>query len=279
MDISIIVITFNSAHCIEQCVSDAQQALAGAKLSGEIIVFENGSTDGTTQKLQRLEGQHENLKVIYSPYNTGTTTSRNAAMKESVGDYILVLDSDAFLTADCIAELRTYLIQNPEFGLVGPKLTYASGNFQLSYDDFPTVQRKLERALFLKNIEKRPLPGAQAMEVDYLISAYWLFTREVYETVGPLDENIFYAPEDVDFCIRVWKAGFKIGYVPSYQMVHDAQELSRGFVINKFKFLHLKGLAYYFRKHGYAFNIKGVRQQIKDAVSARMDKLQSTPGA
>ena len=59
------------------------------------------------------------------------------------------------------------------------------------------------------------------MEVDYLISACWLFTREVYEKVGPLDEQIFYAPEDVDFCIRVWKAGFKIGYVPEYKMVHD----------------------------------------------------------
>ena len=269
MDISIIVITFNSAHCIEQCVADAQNALNSANLKGEIIVFENGSSDGTTEKLKSLETQYDNLKVIYSPHNTGTTTSRNAAMKESTGDFILVLDSDAFLTTECITGLRQFLINNPEYGLVGPMLTYASGNFQLSYDDFPTAQRKFERFLFLKSIEKRPIPGAAAMEVDYLISACWLFTREVYEKVGPLDEQIFYAPEDVDYCIRVWKAGFKIGYVPEYKMVHDAQELSRGFVLNRFKFLHLQGLAYYFRKHSYMFSLKKVRQRIEEAVVAR----------
>lgn len=275
VDIGIVVITFNSNHCIEQCIQDAQASLRGADLSGQICVYENGSNDGTTEKLRRLEAEQDNLKVIYAEENQGTTVSRNAAMQACDSDYFLVLDSDAFLTAECLKGMHEFMQHNPEFGMLGPKLTYASGNFQLSYDDFPTLQRKFERFLFLKKMEKAPEPHAQLAEVDYLISACWLFRRDVYQQIGGLDENIFYAPEDVDYCIRVWKAGYKIGYLPSVSMVHDAQELSRGFVLNKFKLLHAKGLLYYFNKHGYMFGLDVVRRQIKQAVEQRKNTIQS----
>lgn len=276
MDLSIIIITFNSAHCIERCIQDAQHAMDANGLKGEICLFENGSVDGTGEIVRKLEEVYQNLKVIYASENKGTTVSRNAAMEKSTGQYLLVLDSDAFITPECLQGLYHFLQQHKDYGMVGPKLTYASGNFQLSYDDFPTMQRKFERLLFLKSIEKTPQPKTQQSDVDYLISACWLFRREVYEQVGPLDENIFYAPEDVDYCIRIWKAGYKIGYLPTVEMVHDAQELSRSFKLNKFQFLHAKGLLYYFSKHHYFFNLAGVRQRIMRAVDNRISASKSS---
>lgn len=76
-----------------------------------------------------------------------------------------------------------------------------------------------------------------------------ILPSSVVDKVGLLDENIFYAPEDVDYCLRIWKSGFKIIYDPQVSAVHHAQEISRGFTFNKATVEHIKGLFYYFRKH------------------------------
>jgi len=87
--------------------------------------------------------------------------------------------------------------------------------------------------------------------VDYAISAVWVIKKEVLKIVGLLDENIFYSPEDVDYCLRLWKAGYKIIYEPRVPVIHHTQEISRGFKLNSAMLNHIKGLIYYFRKHGY----------------------------
>jgi len=90
-------------------------------------------------------------------------------------------------------------------------------------------------------------------DVDYAISAFWLFHRSLLDKVGLLDEKIFYAPEDVDFCLRIWKAGLRIVYQPSVSVIHHTQEISRGWKLNSAKINHLKGLVYFFVKHRYLF--------------------------
>jgi GT2 family glycosyltransferase len=75
--------------------------------------------------------------------------------------------------------------------------------------------------------------------------------KEVLKNVGLLDENIFYAPEDVDYCLRIWLAGYKVVYNSEVSAIHHAQEISRGLKINRATINHIKGLAYYFKKHKY----------------------------
>ena len=106
--------------------------------------------------------------------------------------------------------------------------------------------------------------------VDYAISAFWMFRRDVLEKVGLLDERIFYSPEDVDFCIRIWKAGYCIKYFPQVSVIHDAQEISRakGVKINIFTLSHLKGLLYLFLKHRYLFGLQGLYHRIGRTVAS-----------
>jgi GT2 family glycosyltransferase len=73
------------------------------------------------------------------------------------------------------------------------------------------------------------------------------------EKVGFLDEKIFYSPEDVDYCLRIWQAGFKIHYLPTVSVIHNTQEISRGYKLNRAKLSHIAGLFYLFYKHGYLF--------------------------
>jgi GT2 family glycosyltransferase len=121
--------------------------------------------------------------------------------------------------------------------------------------------------------------------VDYAISAFWLMRRDLIELTGPLDERIFYAPEDVDFCLRVWLKGRRVVYRPDLEVVHDAKEQSRSLRGLLFTWRDLQGLLYYFRKHGYAFSTDRLYRRIgrprtgfRPAPMVSTHRLQEGPG-
>ena len=254
MQISVIILCWNSQQHIRECLTSLLASLSGDFEQFEIFVVDNGSQDQSRKILEEFE--HSNptvIKTIFLDSNAGTTYSRNLALKQAAGDYIAILDIDVVVPQRIFSQLLDTLKEFPQIGMVAPKLVYRNGNFQKSTDDFPTLLEKLRRYFFLKNIEQAEGEhiDSDSRPVDYAISAFWLLKKEVLAKVGLLDEKIFYAPEDVDYCLRIWKAGYKIIYVPSCELMHDAQEISRGFKFNKAFREHLKGLFYYFVKHRY----------------------------
>jgi len=266
MKISAVVLSFNSKRHIEKCVRSLAQAFAALGGENELWVVENGSSDGSVQILQALEHEFPSLlKVIYNERNLGTTVSRNQALRRATGEYVLVMDSDAWVEAPTLAALIGTLDADPRCGIVVPRLEYPDGRFQLSTDTFPTLVRKLHRLVGLRNLEASAKPPTEPCTVDYAISALWLFRRSLLDAVGLLDERIFYSPEDVDFCLRVWKAGYTVVYDPRVKAVHDAQELSRGAKLNGFATRHAKGLAYLFWKHGYFLGLNRLYRRIEAA--------------
>ena len=135
---------------------------------------------------------------------------------------------------------------------------------------FPTMFEKFCKAFPVKSIQRigermevqePPYPGAESWPVDYLLSACWLMRPELLRTVGFLDEKIFYAPEDTDYCMRVWKAGWKAAYCPSAEIIHEYQRLSKKKLFSRMNWEHLKGLAYMFMKHRYLFTAPKLRQK------------------
>lgn len=263
-DVSAVILSFNSISYIEKCLRSLLFSFDECNLKGEIHVVDNGSTDGSAKLLKNMQDKYpDQLSVIFQNGNTGTTKSRNRALKKSSGKYIVVLDSDAYMNSDALISLISYLKYNPTVGLVAPGLIYPDGRFQLSVDIFPTVIRKIKRLFYLKSFEENA-NGQTTGAVDYAISACWMLRKEVVEVVGLLDEKIFYSPEDVDYCIRIWTSGYQVHYYPSTSIVHDAQEISRpkGFLINRFTIRHVKGLAYLFAKHNYMFSLGNLYKKI-----------------
>lgn len=273
MDVSVVILTFNSARYIERCLNDLITALEEANKKYEIFVIDNGSRDDSPRLVEALKKQRSaNIQLIAFDHNTGTTFSRNQGLAQATGENIIILDSDAYVNANALSHLCNYLETNKACGLAAPKLVYPDGRFQLSTDQFPTFVRKLQRFLFLKKMESQskaqePVSGP----VDYAISAFWMIPRRVVNQVGLLDERIFYSPEDVDYCIRIWKAGFTIDYIPQVSVIHDAQEISRpkGFSINWFTLSHAKGLFYLFWKHKYFFSGKRFCRKALAAVASK----------
>jgi len=268
MKLSAVILSFNSKRYLEHCIRQLIAALEMLDGPFEIFVCENGSSDGSVDILKSLEAEFpEAVKGIYFTTNRGTTVSRNVALSRSSGEYVLIIDSDTYVNFDVIRFLIERLIDEPRCGIAVPTLTYPDGRYQISVDRFPTLIHKARRFFMLKNMENQVdrLGGlSESRVVDYAISAFWIFRRDVLEQVGLLDERIFYSPEDVDFSIRIWKAGYYIKYFPQVSVIHDAQEISRakGVKINIFTLSHLKGLLYLFVKHRYAFGLRGLYHRI-----------------
>ena len=247
-----VILSFNSARTISKCLSTLTDDSSEAPGPERIIVVDNGSTDDSRKLIEGFAEKHSHIQLIALETNHGTTYSRNRALDLVDTDTVLILDSDAYMPANVLKILRDELAASPEVGIIAPRLEYPDGRYQLSTDQFPTAIQKIKRYFFLRAMERSD--EAPRSTVDYAISATWLLRTEAMKAVGQFDEKIFYSPEDVDYCMRVWKAGYQVMYEPSAVVVHDAQELSRSKIPNRFTFSHELGLLYYFRKHGYLFS-------------------------
>lgn len=267
MDISFIILTWNSERYIENCINSIHSSLNGSRYRYQVFIVDNGSSDNTVGILERLKNDCPDiLNLIMLKKNTGTTYSRNVALKKAKGRYICIMDSDVQIFPETLEGLIATLQHHPDAGLAVPEIRYPDGKLQKSIDRFPTITRKIYRYFFLKNLEKKENQvdrPRKPVEADYAISACWVMKKDVIYKVGFLDEKIFYAPEDVDFCLRVWRAGYKIIYNPTVKIIHHTQEISRGFKINSALLNHIKGLIYYFIKHRYFFKAPSFRMTEK----------------
>ena len=257
IQLSLVLLTWNSEKYIQRCVESLKSSLSDSAYKWEAIIVDNGSLDNTVPILKKLSQENpDQFHICLLPFNHGTTVSRNIALKKARGTFVAIVDSDIEITQKIFPLLIDVLEKDDSIGLVAPQILYPSGKWQKSYDRFPTIFQKINRFFRLKAVENRQrlLKTVETRKnVDYAISAFWLFRRTLLDTVGLLDEKIFYSPEDVDYCLRIWKAGYGIVYFPGCSVVHHSQEISRGWKINKAKFHHLAGLFYFFRKHRYFF--------------------------
>lgn len=120
---SVVILSFNSQRTINRCLDALVSTLNSYPEESEIIVIENGSSDDSVAMLKGKVDEYPNaIKPIYFEENTGTTVSRNAALDVSTGRYVLILDSDAYIEKEALDTLVEYLKENPEVGMVAPKL-------------------------------------------------------------------------------------------------------------------------------------------------------------
>ncbi len=266
LKLSIVILTWNSEKLLRRCLSSICKNTALE--SYEIIIIDNNSVDGTRDFLKSLNSD-KFYRVIFNNQNKGVAPARNQGIKIAKGKYILILDVDTIVTQNAIDTLVQYLDGNQNCGLVAAKLTDINNNLQYTCRLFPTIVSKfLRRTPFrwsqklLDKEEMREWDHSSIKEVDYVIGACQLVRASVFEKIGLLDENIFYGPEDVDFCLRVWQAGYKVVYNPEAIIIHDEQRITKRKLLSKVSWEHAKGLVYFFWKHKYLFSRKSLYRSI-----------------
>ncbi len=281
--VGFVILTWNSESVINSCLDSILDCKKD--IIPIISIIENGSSDKTPEILRNYEEKFskENIKhkIFYETENLGTTKSRNKGihyLQSQKPNYICILDSDTVVNPKAIKNLINALENNPTIGIVGPKMTNRKNQIQQSARKFPTLTLKLMKAIPIKSVQQKGeqqekyifSKKSEIYPVEYLLSACWLLPSSILEKVGTLDEKIFYAPEDVDYCLRVWKSGFKCCFVPASEIIHEYQRLSKKQLLSKHNFEHVKGLAYYFKKHHYLWNTKNIAKTINSSKTSPM---------
>lgn len=272
-DISFVIITWNSEKYIYQCIRSYIESVHREHLNAEFLIVDNGSKDRTTDIVENdilsklpadITGRLFRLRK-----NLGTTISRNIALKAVSGNHIVVCDSDTEFMEGEWKEVFKYL-NNSGVGIIAPQLIYPDGKIQNSVKYFPTLTDKvlkLKKIFFnLKagscNDFYEDFPWNSPRSVDTAISACWILKKSLLNQVGLLDEKIYYSPEDIDYCLRVWKTKSSVIYYPSLKLIHHTQQISHRKPFSKQSISHLFGLIYYFKKHHYFFSAEKIRKSI-----------------
>lgn len=253
-----VILTWNSERYIQKCL---ESILGLCSIKPYIVIIDNGSYDSTKEIVDQFIKKYDHQITLFcNTSNLGTTVTRNKGLREAkkyCPDYLCVLDSDTVINEYAISFLVKKLDEDNSIGIVGPKMITSKGEEQISGRNFPTITEKICKVIPISKIqeygEKLEIVKCDnpdiSHEVDYLMSACWLFNSTLVESVGYLDENIFYAPEDAEYCVRVWKAGYKIVFCPEVHIIHEWQRISKQKVVSKHNYEHIKGLLYMFWKH------------------------------
>lgn len=225
MDLSIIIVNFNTKVILRDCLNNIINTKI--HLDYEIIVVDNGSLDGS---VAMVKAEFPNIKLIAGE-NIGLSKGYNVGLKNSSGRYILYLGSDAFPKDRTIDGMVSVLDDDQSIGIATCKLVLRNGMLDLdAHRGFPTPWTSITHftglgKLFPKSrLFNSYFLGQQDFskphEIDLCISHFMLVRRSVFEYVGMWDEDFFVYGEDVDFCYRTKKVGYKIMYLPMFEAIH-----------------------------------------------------------
>jgi N-acetylglucosaminyl-diphospho-decaprenol L-rhamnosyltransferase len=216
--VSAVVVTLNALPWVQR----ALESVRGC----ETVVVDHGSTDGTVD-LVRTRFPHATL---VEQGNRGLGAGWNAGIERSRGEYVLLLNADAWLVADALERLVEFADSRPDAAYVGPRLRNADGTLQRSARAFPTVWRLATEYLFLRKLAPRSsalnafyaggFDHDEVREADWLMGACMLVRRAAIEEVGGLDERFFLFSEETDWCYRFRRAGWSVVFYPGAECVH-----------------------------------------------------------
>ncbi len=271
MKLSIVILTWNSLDLLKRCLCSVKTNTTIRDY--EIIIVDNNSIDGTRKFLASMDN-NDRYRLIFNSRNKGVGCARNQGIRIANGVYILILDVDTIVTSGAIDKLVGYLDDTIKCGLVAAKMTDIDGNLQYTCRKYPTIWSKLLRRIplnwaqqLLTEEEMRDWSHTCIREVDYVIGACQLMRKSVVEQVGLLDEKIFYGPEDIDFCLRIWQAGHRVVYNPEAVIIHDEQRITKKKIFSRLSWEHAKGLAHFFWKHKYLHSRKSLYKSIPTSIA------------
>lgn len=218
--LSIIIVNYNTKNLTLDCIESTRKERS--PLESEIIVIDNGSTDGSVEALRKLQKKLSNLTLISNKVNLGFSKANNQGIKRATGKYILLLNSDTKVKRGALVKMVRFAEETDDVGVVGARLLNPDGTLQASCYSFSVVSNAIREYWLGQRgaYQKYKVTGSDPVTCDAIVAAAFLITPAALEKVGVLDERYFMYNEDLDYCRRVWKAGLKVYYLPQAEVVH-----------------------------------------------------------
>jgi GT2 family glycosyltransferase len=225
-DISVCIVTLNARDYLRDCLKSLE--INTTEIELEIIVVDNGSTDGV---LEMLAAEFPHVITIRNSANLGFTRPTNQAMRRGTGTYFLWLNPDTLIHPLAVNLLHSFMEAHPEAGICGPKILNRDGTLQaacrrgvarpwnaISY--FLGLHRLFPKSRLFGGYLLNYLDENETAEVDGVSGSCMLVRRTMAEQIGYMDERYFAYQEDADFCFQAKKAGWKVYYYPESQITH-----------------------------------------------------------
>ncbi len=252
--LSIIIVNYNVKEFLQNLLHSIDKS--AQNISHEIIVIDNASDDGSVEFLQK---NFPSVKLILNKENLGFGKANNIGMKMAAGKYFLLLNPDTLLSENTISEMINFFERTPDAGLAGCKILNPDGSLQLACRrSFPGPWTSFCKVTGLSSFFPKSkifarynltyLDEDKTYEVDAISGSFMVMKKEVYEKAGGFDEDFFMYGEDLDLCYRIQKAGYKVYYVHSTQIIHYKGESTKRSGIDETK-LFYDAMHLFVKKH------------------------------
>ena len=253
MKLSVIIVSYNVAPFLLQCLDSLSAALSG--IESEVYVVDNHSRDDSVVLVRK---HHPEVVVVENHHNLGFSKANNIAIRQSKGEYVLLLNPDTIVASDTIAAAMQFLDSHPHSGAAGVKMLNANGTVAPeSRRGIPmpmTAFYKLSGLCGLFPNSRRfgryymgHLPWDSPQQIEIVSGAFCMISRKAIDKVGMLDEDYFMYGEDIDLSYRLLKGGFTNWYLPC-RIIHYKGESTHK---SSFRYVHVfyQAMLIFFRKH------------------------------
>ena len=257
-DLSIVIVSWNVRDLLRRCVGSVIESLStgkGERLSSQLIVVDNASSDGSVDMLQE---EYPHVHLIVNDQNLGFTRGNNQGIAAGDGRYVLLLNPDTEVVGDALGEMVSHMEAHPRVGALGPQLLGSDGRVQSSRRRFPSLSTAFVESTFLQpRFSESGILGRyyvldrdddETQDVDWLVGACLMMRGTTLKEAGPLDERFFMYSEEMDWCYRAKERGWRVVYLPTAQVVHHEGKSSEQVLpVRHVQFQRSKVL--FFKKH------------------------------
>ena len=256
MDLLIIIVNFNTASLLKECLKSIEENRGDIYL--EILVVDNNSED---QSVEMVKKDFPQVKLIANLENIGFARGVNQALNVTKGRYFLLLNPDAKILPGVLRGLVDFMDQNKDAAISGVQLLNPDGTKQNSIANFPSLaqelfNKSLLRILFPKRYPSKYQEFVSPIEVESVIGACMIIRPEAVKEVGELDPGYFLFLEETDWCYQMKKRGWKIYHLPQLQAIHKQGQSLLGFK-SKGRIEYYRSYYRFFKKNysrlGYSF--------------------------
>lgn len=232
----IVIVNYRTANLVINCLRSLEkeiQTLVGTR----VVVVDNPSGDDSVEKISAAiatEGWSEWASLLSAEQNGGYAYGNNLAIRPALQfsnppDYFWLLNPDTVVRPGALKALVDYMEQHPKVGIAGSSFEEVNGEPWPIAFRFPTMFSELDSALRLGVVSKllskwvlvRTM-GNEPCQVDWLPGASMLIRRQVFDSVGLMDEKYFLYYEETDFCLQAKRSGWECWYVPQSRVMHIA---------------------------------------------------------
>ena len=246
MKLSVVIVNYNVRYYVEQCIDSVLRATKA--IDTEIFVVDNHSHDDSLPYLrQRFDGQ---VFFIESNHNLGFSRANNMAIRQSAGEYVLLLNPDTFVTEHSLQQVIDFMDNTPHAGGCGVMMHNADGTrARESRRSLPTPFVSLLKMLGRSDrYYMSHLPWDKPGQIEVISGAFFMLRRSVLSQTGLLDEDFFMYGEDIDLSYRIVKdAGYENWYVPAPILHYKGESTHK----SSFRYVHVfyQAMLIFFRKH------------------------------